>query len=59
MELASFISNCSMFKLNLKKGYCYTDFRDDLKAVFKMTGVQKKKIVLFISDKDISEVFKA
>jgi dynein heavy chain len=55
MELASFISNCDIFKLNIKKGYAYADFRDDLKSVFKLTAVQKKKIVLFIADKDVSE----
>ena len=56
MELALFISNCEMLKLSVKKGYNYTDFRDDLKNVFKLAGIQKKKIVLFISDKDIYEV---
>ncbi len=56
MELASFISNCDMHKLSVKKGYNYNDFRDDLKNVFKLAGIQKKKIVLFISDKDIYEV---
>lgn len=57
MELASFISNCEMFKLNIKKGYNFEDFRDDLKTIFKLTGIQKKKIVFFIADKDIYEVF--
>ncbi len=56
MELATFISNCEMFKLNVKKGYNYLDFREDLKTVFKMTGIQRKKIVFFIPDKDIYEV---
>ena len=58
MELASFISNCDMQKLSVKKGYNYNDFRDDLKNVFKLAGIQRKKIVLFISDKDIYEVIK-
>lgn len=56
MELATYISSCEMFKLNIKKGYGFIDFRDDLKSVFKLTGVQKKKIVFFIADKDIYEV---
>lgn len=56
MELATFISNCEIFKLNIKKAYNYADFRDDLKAVFKLTAIQKKKIVFFIADKDISDV---
>jgi dynein heavy chain len=56
VELAAFISNCEMFKLNLKKGYVYSDFRDDIKRVFKLTGIQKKKIVFFVADKDINNV---
>jgi dynein heavy chain len=56
MELASFISNCQMLKLNVKKGYSYNDFRDDLKNLFKMTGIRSKQIVFFIADKDIYEV---
>lgn len=57
MELASYISNCELFKLNIKKGYGYEDFRDDLKNVFKQTGIHKRNIVFFIADKDISDVF--
>ena len=56
MELSSYISNCEMRKLNVKKGYNYSDFRDDLKSVFKLTGIQKKRIVFFVSDRDIYEV---
>ncbi len=56
MQLAAYISNCDTFKLNVKKGYNYNDFKDDLKIVFKLTGVQQKKIVFFIADKDINDV---
>jgi dynein heavy chain len=56
LELATFISNCELFKLNIKKAYSYPDFRDDLKAVFKLTALQKKRIVFFIADKDITDV---
>lgn len=56
LELAAFISNCELFRLNIKKAYSYADFRDDLKAVFKLTALQKKRVVLFIADKDISDV---
>lgn len=55
MSLSAIISNCELFKLNVKKGYCFTDFRDDLKSVFKITGVQRRKVVFFIDDKDIYE----
>ena len=55
LELAAFISNCEMIKLNVKKGYNYLDFRDDLKSVFKVTGIKQRHVVLFIADKDIYE----
>ena len=55
MELAAFISNCDMMKLNVKKGYNYQDFREDLKLIFKLTGIKRKQIVFFIPDKDIYE----
>ena len=32
------------------------DFREDLKAVFKIASVQRRKVVFFIADKDIYEV---
>ena len=32
------------------------DFREDLKAVFKIDSVQRRKVVFFIADKDIYEV---
>ena len=56
IELAAFISNCNVFKLHMKKGYNYNDFRDDLKNVFKLTGIQRKKLVFFVADKDINDV---
>lgn len=55
MELSAFISNCELIKLNVKKGYTYSDFRDDLKSIFKQAGIKKKHLVFFIADKDIYE----
>ena len=40
----------------MKKGYNYQDFRDDVKTVFKLTGIHKKRLVFFLSDNDIAEV---
>jgi dynein heavy chain, axonemal len=56
VELASFISSCEVFRLNMKKGYAHVDFRDDLKSIYKLTGVQKKKIAFLVADKDIYDV---
>jgi hypothetical protein len=34
------------------------DFREDLKSVFKIAAVQRRRVVFFIADKDIYEVTK-
>ncbi len=55
MELSAFVSNCELIKLNVKKGYTYNDFREDLKFILKQAGLKKKHLVFFIQDKDIYE----
>ena len=37
-RLASFISNCKCYQITVKKTYTLTDFREDLKGLFKQTG---------------------
>ena len=56
IELATYICNGQLFRLNIKNGYNYEDFREDLKSVFKLTGIHQKKVVFFIADTDISDV---
>eukprot|EP00058_Branchiostoma_floridae_P021107 XP_002606597.1 hypothetical protein BRAFLDRAFT_120109 [Branchiostoma floridae] len=52
-ELACHISQCELYKLNITRNYLHADFRDDLKKVFHMAGVQGSKTVLLLNDADI------
>jgi len=56
VALACFIANCTLFRLSLHRGYTLTDFREDLKKVFKMAGCQGKKVVFLLTDSDIVKV---
>ncbi|XP_067943512.1 dynein axonemal heavy chain 6-like [Watersipora subatra] len=51
--LACYIAGCTLFRLALSRGYSITDFRDDLKKLFKMAGVQGKSVVFLLTDSDI------
>ncbi|CAF3406660.1 unnamed protein product [Rotaria socialis] len=53
LQLASFISGHLMSQLNVKRGYSYQEFRDDLKVVFKLVTLQNRQVVLFIQEKDL------
>ncbi|CAF0810656.1 unnamed protein product [Adineta ricciae] len=53
LELSALVCGHSMFQLNIKRGYAYQDFRDDLKIVFKAVTVQNRPMALFIQEKDL------
>ncbi|CAF0983043.1 unnamed protein product [Adineta steineri] len=53
LELSALICGHSLFQLNIKRGYAYTEFRDDLKIVFKAVTVQNRPMALFIQEKDL------
>ncbi|CAF1414036.1 unnamed protein product [Rotaria sordida] len=53
LQLSAFISGHFMFQLNIKRGYSYQDFRDDLKIVFKLVTLQNRPVALFIQEKDL------
>ncbi|CAM2111263.1 unnamed protein product [Caretta caretta] len=51
--LACYLSNCSLFRLSVTHNYNYTDFREDLKRVYRQTGLEGQNTVLLITDSDI------
>ncbi|CAC5424056.1 DNAH [Mytilus coruscus] len=53
VQLASHIAGSELFKLSLHRGYGITEFRDDLKQVFKLSGVKGLTIVFLLTDADI------
>lgn len=44
-----------MFSIMLNRGYNETSFRDDLKKLFMMLGVENKPLVFFLTQSQISE----
>lgn len=56
VQLASHIAGCVLYKLTLTRGYGQSDFRDDLKKVFKLAGVQGSNTVFLLTDGDIVKV---
>lgn len=58
IRLASFAANCQVFEINLSRGYNENMFRDDLKRLYNIIGVENKKIVfLFTASHIVDESF--
>ena len=60
--LACFINNCSIFKVDITgggggKGYTRYDWNDDMKNMFKILGIDNKKVAFQLSDSDIKEKY--
>ncbi|XP_077989551.1 dynein axonemal heavy chain 6-like [Glandiceps talaboti] len=53
VQLACHIAGCELYKLTLTRGYNQQDFRDDLKKVFRQTGVNGVNTVFLLTDSDI------
>lgn len=56
VHLASHVAGCILYRLTLTRGYGQADFRDDLKKVFKLAGVQGSNTVFLLTDSDIVKV---
>jgi dynein heavy chain len=56
VHLASYIALCEIMRLKLHKSYDMTEFRDDLKTIFKRSGVKGIKTVFLLADSDIVKV---
>lgn len=48
-------TGCEIFSIILSRGYNEISFRDDLKKLFMMLGVENKRCVFFITQSQISE----
>jgi dynein heavy chain len=49
-RLAAFAAGCSVFEITLSRGYGEADFREDLKTLYSMVGVQNQKTVFLFTD---------
>ncbi|XP_078503488.1 dynein axonemal heavy chain 14 [Lissotriton helveticus] len=51
--MACYISGCSLYRLAITRNYSHMDFREDLKKVYKQTGLRGQSTVFLITDSDI------
>jgi dynein heavy chain len=49
-RFAAYLASYSVFEIYVSKGYGHNEFREDLKKLFKMTGVQGKPTVFLLND---------
>ena len=54
-KLATFINECQEFKINLSKNYDKMEWLEDLRNLYKMLGIDNRKIVFSFSDRDIKK----
>uniref|UniRef100_A0A8C5PZV6 AAA+ ATPase domain-containing protein n=1 Tax=Leptobrachium leishanense TaxID=445787 RepID=A0A8C5PZV6_9ANUR len=53
MAMACYISECELFRLSITQNYSQADFREELKKVYKHTGLLGKNMVFLITDTDL------
>ncbi|XP_066451266.1 dynein axonemal heavy chain 14 isoform X2 [Eleutherodactylus coqui] len=53
--LACYISNCKLFWLSITQTYSHTEFREDLKKVYKEAGLTGHSAVLIIRGSDLTQ----
>lgn len=56
VHLASYIAQCEITRLKLHKHYGASEFRDDLKTLFRQSGVRGINTVFLLADSDIVKV---
>ncbi|KAI8821286.1 dynein heavy chain and region D6 of dynein motor-domain-containing protein [Fimicolochytrium jonesii] len=52
-RLAAYIVETDVFQIKISKHYRHTDFREDLKTVFRKAGVDGKAVAFLITDQQI------
>lgn len=53
IKLASFAANYQLFQIVLSRGYNETIFREDMKNLYNMVGVENKRVVFMFTYADI------
>lgn len=58
IKLAAFAANCQIFEISLTRGYNEHSFREDMKKLFQIVGVDNKPMVfLFTAANIVDESF--
>jgi dynein heavy chain len=53
VAFVAFVAEMKLFELQPTKEYRMTDFRNDLKGLFKIAGLQGREVMLLITDEQI------
>jgi dynein heavy chain len=57
-RLASFLVQTQIFQIQISKNYRHLEFREDLKKIYRLTGLENKPTVFLLTDQQIvNEVF--
>ncbi|KAH8295402.1 hypothetical protein KR018_010894 [Drosophila ironensis] len=54
-RLASFASECEIFEITISRGYNEAAFREDLKVLYTIAGVKRKKVVFLFTAAQVAE----
>ena len=55
-RLAAFTAGCEeVFEITLSRGYGEEEFREDLKGLYQLVGIEKKKTVFLFTDAHVAE----
>ncbi|XP_019715984.1 dynein heavy chain 10, axonemal-like [Hippocampus comes] len=54
-KLAAFAADCEVFEITLSRGYCESNFYEDLKKLYLKLGIENKKTVFLFTDADVAE----
>lgn len=52
--LGAFVAGCKVFQITLARGYNEDTFREDLKALYNMLGVENKAVVFLFTDAHVA-----
>uniref|UniRef100_A0A8C9TU55 Dynein axonemal heavy chain 10 n=1 Tax=Scleropages formosus TaxID=113540 RepID=A0A8C9TU55_SCLFO len=54
-KLSAFAAGCEVYEIVLSRGYCETNFREDLKTLYLKLGIENKKMVFLFTDAHVAE----
>ncbi|XP_064550918.1 dynein axonemal heavy chain 10 [Drosophila montana] len=54
-RLSAFAAECEVFEITISRGYNETSFREDLKILYNIAGVKRKKVVFLFTAAQIAE----